>query len=469
MDSLFRRRDMPTSWCSRRSFLETWPAALGALAISAGAVSPASAAPAPRRKPYVFVTLGGPDDGGDFGPHTSGTKTCGIQEAIDYAHENFRDVYIFGGRGGLHQGQGAPDNVYTLDESLRIPWSQDFRLDGGNYVLAYRKTEGPAVHIDSQMNCRYKLGLIASNSKDPTVWIRPETPGPDDFTVITASVFDFSGVCSGHPQGTAVLIDSSKGPIINCKIFAEEFNAVGTGVHLTDAGGAGHSIANNQIQIMFGNQGHSQGHCVGLRLGDPGSRHILHNKVEMSLHAPQGAHFDEETKKYVVRDDLVPQDAIGADVFAQSNFLSLTFYGKRPRGEDILFEPEARDNTVFAFNLPNGVTNKATIPNNKIIPNWPVGFGVSTPTVPPSGEFAVNTHPYPVQVIILDAGDVSQWTIAEPGPVDPTVPGNPSPAEHSESQTIAGGLMSGQTFLLSPGERVRFTYAKAPAWRWKAV
>jgi hypothetical protein len=469
MDSLSRRRDVQGSWRSRRSFLENWPAALGALAIGAAGVSPAAASPAPRRKPYVFVTLGGPDDGGDFGPRTPGTRTSGLQEAIDYAHANFRDVYIFGGRGGLHHGQGAPDNVYTLDQTLRIPWSQDFRLDGGNYVLAYPKGDGAAVHIDSQMNCRYKLGLIASNSKDPAVWIRPETPGPDDFTVITASVFDFSAVCSGHPQGTAIRVDSTKGPIINCKIFAEEFNSPGIGVHLTDARGAGHSIANNHIQVMFGNQGHSQGHCAGLRLGDPGSRHILHNRVEMSLHAPQGAHFDETKKKYVVRDGLLPQDAIGADVFAQGNFLSLAFYGKRPPGEDIVFEPESRDNTVFAFSLPNGITNKATIPNNKIIPNWPVGFGIATPAVPATGEFAVNSHPYTVQVIILDAGEVSQWTLADPGPASPAVAGKPGPAGRSESQTISGGLTPGQTILLAPGDRVRFTYAKAPAWRWKAV
>lgn len=468
MDSLFHHRDREISWGSRRSFLEAWPAAVGALALGAVAGSPAAAAPASRRKPFVFVTLGGPDDGGDFGPHTPGTKTSGIQEAIDYAHANFRDLYIFGGRGGLHQGQGMPDNLYTLDEPLRIPWSQDFRLDGGNYVLAYRKPVGTAVHIDSQMNCRYKLGLITSNSKDPTVCIRPETPGPDDFTVITASVFDFSGVCSGHPQGTAILLDSSKGPIINCKIFAEEFNAVGTGVHLTDARGAGQAIANNQIQILFGNQGHSQGHCTGLRLGDPGTRNIVHNKVEMSLHAPRGAYFDEQKKKYVVRDDLVPQKALGADVFAQSNFLSLTFYGKRPPGEDIVFEPEARDNTVFAFNLPNGITNKAKIPNNRIIPNWPVGFGVSTPAIPPTGEFAANLHPYPVQIIIVDTGEVSQWTIAEPGPVKPLAVSKPDSAGLSQSQTISGGLFPGQIILLAPGERIRFTYAKAPTWRWKA-
>ena len=92
-----------------------------------------------RRKPYVFVTLEGPDDGGDFGPNTPGTKTSGLQEAIDYAHDNCRDVYIYGGRGGMHDGEGVQLNVYTLDETLKVPWSQDFRLDGGNYVLSYRK------------------------------------------------------------------------------------------------------------------------------------------------------------------------------------------------------------------------------------------------------------------------------------------------------------------------------------------
>ena len=54
------------------------------------------------RKPYVYVPLNGPDDGGDFGRNTPGTRSGGGQEALNYAHENHRDVYIFGGRGGMH-------------------------------------------------------------------------------------------------------------------------------------------------------------------------------------------------------------------------------------------------------------------------------------------------------------------------------------------------------------------------------
>ena len=37
-----------------------------------------------NRMGYVVVTPQGPEDGGDFGPLTPGTKTAGIQEALNY-------------------------------------------------------------------------------------------------------------------------------------------------------------------------------------------------------------------------------------------------------------------------------------------------------------------------------------------------------------------------------------------------
>src|SRR3990172_7780665 len=100
---------------------------------------------AERRKVHVYVTLEGPDDGGDFGRNTPGTRTGGIQEAFDYAHANGRDMTIFGGRGGMHEGDLNADNVYTLHETVRVPWFQDFRLDGGNYVMAYSGKTGDAL------------------------------------------------------------------------------------------------------------------------------------------------------------------------------------------------------------------------------------------------------------------------------------------------------------------------------------
>lgn len=405
-----------------------------------------------RRKPYVFVTPQGPDDGGDFGPNTPRTTTSGIQEALDYAHEYCRDVYVWGGRGGMHAGVFVP-NPYTLHETLRVPWNQDFRLDGGNYHLIYTEDTGDAITIDSQMNCRYKFGLIECRSDGAAVRIKPETAGPDDMVVITASVFDFSAVCS---RGTGILIDSSKGPVINSKVFAEETNTLGKGVHLTDAGGSAKGvIQDNLIQVMYTNQYHATGGCAGLQIGDPASAHIIHNRIESSVHAPMGVYFDEETKKYTAPQEFqVPEDAIGIEIFAQDNLFTLAFYGKRAPGKDIVFQPAAKDNTVFVFGLPNGITNKATIPTNRIIPNWPVGFDVSTPALPASGAYLVNTSSYLVQVFILTPGEVSDWTIAD---------------AKGTSQTFAGALQVGQTFLLEPGDKAKFTYSKAPTWKWKAL
>jgi hypothetical protein len=433
-------------------------------------------------KPWVQVTLQGPEDGGDFGPLTPGTCTSDIQEAIDCAHAHCRDVYIWGGRGGLHQGQGLPGNIYALDEPLQIPWSQDFHLDGGNAIFAYRSERGHAIHIDSQMNCRYKFGLITSAAPNPVVCLRPETPGPDDFSVITASFFDFSAVCSAHPEGTSILLDARSGPIVNSLLRAEEFNARGTGLHLSDAGGEGHFISNNQIQILYGNQYHAGDTCTGLRLGDPGTSKILHNRIDLSLHAPRSAYFDAESKEYATVDGFVPGHAVGAQIFAQRNALKLAFYGPRAPGHDIVFESEARDNTIDALNLPNGVTNNATLPTNRIAPNWPVGFAVPTPDVPPSNNWAVNDTSYAVEVFIVDPGEVAQWELADAGSIPQDHPRNlslvdnlrhappaPAPPRAPEVLRLESGLNTGQTFSLAPGDRVRFTYTRPPIWRWKAL
>ncbi len=442
-----------------------------------------------QSKPFVFVTLQGPDDGGDFGPNTTGTKTGGIQEALDYAHEHCRDVYIVGGRGGTHEGKGIPDNIYTLDETIRVPWSQDFKVDSGNPLLFYRKDSGHAIDIDSQMNCRYKFGLIASNSCDAAVCIKPKSPGPDDMKVVTACVFDFSAIVTGHQDSAALLIDSSEGMIVNSKIFAEETNTIKCGVHITDDGGAGQWISNNQIEVMFGNQMHSKGNCTGLQLGEAGSTKIVHNRFDMSFHAPRGAHFDPEkehvpntAERLVTLDNFTPPNAIGADIHAQRNRLTLSFFGIRNPGHDIIFEPDARDNTIIAMNLPNGITNNATSPTNRIIPNWPVGFDVATPDFPASGQPIVNRTSYAVQIIILTAGEIDQWTITDAGSTSQATPFNLSlvdnlmrpprplqPPRPSASQTITGGLFPGQTLILKPGEQIRFDYSKPATWRWMAL
>ena len=63
------------------------------------------------------------------------------------------------------------------------------------------------------------------DKRKPYVFVTLE--GPDDFVVVTASVFDFSAVCS---RGTGLLIDPSDGSIVNNKLFAEETKTLSKGV-----------------------------------------------------------------------------------------------------------------------------------------------------------------------------------------------------------------------------------------------
>jgi len=336
-------------------------------------------------KPYVYVTLGGPEDGGDFGPKTPGTKTGGIQEALDYAHKHHRDVYVWGGRCGVYKGKPDCGGVYELQETLKIPWNQDFRMDGGHYILNYSRETGDAVVIDSQMNCHYKLGLIVSASSGVGVRIAPQTPGPDDISVVESSEFEFSAICS---RGTGVMLSAEEGPILNGRFFAEETNTGKRAVFLTGTRG----IINNSIEVMYNNQYHAVAPCICLQVGDLKSKNITHNRFQMSVYAPVGLYLDPVTKRFeVLEDSEIYEGTTGAQIFAQNNQFTLSFYGrKRPPGTDVIFEASAKDNTIRALNLPNGITNNATTPTNRIILSRPAGFAVSTPPFPGSGKTLVN-------------------------------------------------------------------------------
>jgi hypothetical protein len=331
------------------------------------------------------------------------------------------------------------------------------------------------------MNCRYKFGLVVSQAPEAAVCIRPRTPGPDDFVVVTASLFDFSAVVSGHPQGIGIQLDSTHGPIVNSRVFAEETNTQGIGVYFTDCGGAGHWLSDNHVQVLYGNQYHGTGEAEGLRLGDPGSRKIVHNRLDLSFHAPRGAHFDPETRRYVTVDGFVSATAVGARIHAQRNRADLAFFGARAPGHDLVFERDARDNTVFVYDLPNGLTSRAAVPTNRVVPNWSIGYGVATPPIPASGVWLTNDACFTVQVLFVDPGEVSEWTLGDPDPAPESVPPNlslidglgpepPIPQPPAPpAQRIEGGLHPGQSLVLEPGDRLSFTYTRPPVWRWKVV
>ena len=59
-----------------------------------------------------------------------------INKNVIFTGGNQCYVFICGAMGGMHDGKGImPGNVYNLQETLHIPWSQDFEIRGGTYVM----------------------------------------------------------------------------------------------------------------------------------------------------------------------------------------------------------------------------------------------------------------------------------------------------------------------------------------------
>lgn len=376
---------------------------------------------------YVVVSPNGPEDGGDFGPKTPGTKTSGIQEALDYAKEHTRDVYIVGGgiKEAFKGGIG-----YRLDETLTIPWNQNWRLDGGEYWLSYAGETGDAVVIDSQMNCDIKLGLVvASRSPDCAIHMYPTTKGPDKLCCIVASTFRLNGAVGagdvwGKPgcvqKGIGLKLDSSGGGGINGnKILMKEINACDIGVDVLSG------CNSNHFDITWSHLTN-----LGMRIGRGVSESII--RIGTSGDIPGTS---------------------GVQMYGHRNFLTITAHNHEP-GRNLIFEETAHDNLVFAVNLSEGITNNASRPTNRIITSYPVGYSIETPPVPESGKEVVNRQPYTVEVRILDPGQVTGWTQTD---------GN------GTALTIPAGLIAGQSFILDPGDKIKFDYSKVPTWKWKAL
>lgn len=399
----------------------------------------------PLRPGYYVVSPRGPDDGGDFGPHTPGTKTSGLQEAFDACKRDRRDLYIVGG--GAPAAFQNPGGVYALNETLRIPWMQDFRCDGGESILQYTRPSGDAVVMDSQMSCVYKFGLIAlhqgENEDGACLRIRPQTVGPDNMVAFVSSRLAVNALVGAGSRGLektefvaygdGLVLDSAAGAINGNEIFVHETIGCARGIYLT-APGPQTAVLNNWIRCPFIHICRTH-----LRLGDPRDPGgVLWNRIDALIDG----------------DDL--KDATGVQIFGRGNRLNLAFL-QIPAGRGIVFEEGASENLVETQNLLGRYTDNAKAGSNVIRTQEPDGLAVRTPAFPAGGEWLENPYPATIEVTVLTAGNIASWQRRQEG---------------GHALEFKGGLHPGQTFTLRPHESVRFTVegdVAAPAWHWRPL
>ena len=418
-------------------------------------------------KPFVTVTLRGPQDGGDFGPFTPGTRTSGLQEAVDYACRHRRDLIVYGQHDDDHDffpGSIEEPNVkaYFLHETLRIPCGQEFHIFAGGASIFYLPNHGDAMIINSQMNSNFDFGLIVGNTDGAVVRMKPTLEGPDRMCVITASEFHFMGVvfdCFKNDdwRGSGLVLDSSDGSISNNRITCAEINNTHNLLYISDNAGKGAGINNNSIDVRFGNLGHCNASCIGAKIGDPGSKYIKENDFDIRLFPPQNAHFDYELGRYVTDSKYtISAEAIGMLIHGQSNRFRVLRNNSFSPGTDIMFGPDASYNTVELDGaFPCAVRNDSILSNNRVtMPRIQTGSIIETPNFPVSGETYKNRSCYRLAVYILEAGDVSNYEITNP-----------------EAQTLrfSAPLHAGQMLLLDSGDSISFTYAKQPVWQWRRI
>ena len=358
------RRTLPLWRCQRRC----WATCLASLLPLAMSIAPCRAAdPSPRateptrpvaesaawRLNRVIVTPRGPEDGGDFGPLTPGTRTSGLQEAFDAAKARGKDLYMAGGNWTLGKVDGV---VYVLHETLRIPWMQDFHCDSGHCVIQYEPKTGDAITIDSQMSCYYRFGLIVSNADGAVLRLAPTTKGPDKFSVFTTTELHVNALVGGGgawPGGEA----------FNSKLDTAR-KWVGTGLWLDAAAGP---IDANRISVI-----EVVGCATGVRLSGP----CTHNRLDATTvhlcqtHVQLGSDSDSGPQANRLEAHLASEGipaAVGARVFGRDNLLTLST-GQMAAQSDVIFEPGASGNRLISVRLRQGITHRGDPKANAV---WP--------------------------------------------------------------------------------------------------
>jgi hypothetical protein len=362
----------------------TWLVVVACLLVT----GPRSRAMASSAFPYVVLSF---DDTGDFGPQTPGTQTAGWQEAIDYCVEHARDLYVKGGWGGRTA-------IYHVSDTIRVPATQDFRIDGGVYVLNWVGPESKdLLVVDSGMDCHFTFGILVYGGLGAALRVKPENPVPiDKFAVFVDSEIKTSSIADPHPfqrgerkGGAGVVFDTTKAPIVHSDF---RFTAVLNFATCIDAPAAGSDFAYNRLSCMH-----------------------LHTNADRSTLLRLGAKSTQNTVKVNIGVDQGAAEVRGADVFGANNVIELTTRGGFPKGNDLIFQESAQGNQVnlvvpgsHEFDLARFVTDRATTPTNQVTWTGPPAAIRTVQATP--GTFTYTQRLFPATVRI-SGGEVSEVTL----------------------------------------------------------
>jgi hypothetical protein len=286
------------------------------------------------------------------------------------------------------------------------------------------------------MNCELRFGYILAQAlkEGAAVLIKPHTPFPEaPRGVFTLSTFSCLAICGGGqvvestqvPTGVGLLLDASSGPIIESQFIVSEINACDISF-VADSPQGGGGILWNIFLMQFNHLSN-----VGMILGKEGPNVVRHNQVTA---------LNEQKRPSFIN--------------GQNNIITLVDNTTRQGDLDLVLGPEARDNIIHATALAKGVQDRSASGANRIVLNGPAGLGLKTPPVPDSDQNLTNRTAMAVEVFITAPGQVEQWELGD---------------ANGRRVAFAGGLTTGQSFRLNPGESIKMKYSQPPKWSWKGL
>ena len=276
-----------------------------------GASSPPATRARPDRRPapgagrgtavalrpgYYVVSPLGPDDGGDFGPHTPGTRRPVCRKRSTPASATARPLHRRGAAGRLPE----PRRRLPAPGHAPIPWMQDFRCDGGEAVLQYTQPTGDAIVMDSQDELRLQVRPHGRSSGDNPngayLRVKPQTAGPDGLVaVVTCRVAMNSSWSAGSPgwrktnsSPTATASSSTRRRAASTATrYSSTSRRLRRGIYLT-APGPQPAVLNNWVRCPFAHI--CRTHCPPRRPERPRRRTVEPHRRADRRRRPQGQH-----------------------------------------------------------------------------------------------------------------------------------------------------------------------------------
>ncbi len=297
--------------------------------------------------PYVVLAWDGTRQ---FGPKTDGTRTAGWQEALDFCVERKQDLYVKGGWGGR-------DAIYHVQETIEMPPTQDFRIDGGEYVMNWTgASDKDMLIVDSGMDCHYTFGILVYGGTRAALRVQPENPVPiDGFAVFIDSEISASSIADPHPfrrgkraGGSGVVFDTQHAGILHSNFAFTAVLNFATCIVTPDSGGG---FAYNRLEC---------GH--------------LHTNADSSTLIDVGGRSDQNTISVRIGVDQGAVGVRGVDVSGDNNVLDITTRGGGfAPGCQLVFEGAAQGNRADLIlragdgvDLAELVTDVARVPTNRV-------------------------------------------------------------------------------------------------------